>query len=425
MTSRRLSLAARVALVACAFALFATIAQVGVGAFGAEATPAAPFVSSAPLRPTISTRATFAFDPLPGLEYECTLDDRAYVDCASPVTFTGLGRSAHVFRVRARRPAGAASKPAEYSWTIVLPRRQVAGRGGKRLRPTVTTAPVRPWISRNATFAWLMRPMTKGQCRLDDARWRPCAQPRTYLGLGLGRHVFRLRARTVTGRRSTVNRFAWTITASPAPRPPTVSSQPDDETTVTEAAFVFSVADGDGAECRLDSGPWVSCSSVAMYVGLGVGSHLFCVRAVNGSGVISAETCVTWIVLASPRAPEASGPFTISGTIPSRLAPGSSQPLPLRISNPFGFDIQVTSLTVTVRTGSTQPGCDGPSNIVVTPSNTAGGSVFVLVPAHGSVTLPTQGATAPVVTMLDLPTNQDACRGALFAVDYAGSGVQP
>jgi hypothetical protein len=40
------------------------------------------------------------------------------------------------------------------------------------------------------------------------------------------------------------------------------------------------------------------------------------------------------------------------------------------------------------------------------------------------VTLPAQGATTPTVTMLDLPTNQDACKGAIFSADYSGAGVQ-
>ena len=82
-----------------------------------------------------------------------------------------------------------------------------------------------------------------------------------------------------------------------------------------------------------------------MYVGLGVGSHVFCVRAVNRSGVVGPETCVTWIVLAPPSVPEPSGPFRITGDLPGALSPGSSQPLPLTISNPFDFALRVTSVT--------------------------------------------------------------------------------
>ena len=66
----------------------------------------------------------------------------------------------------------------------------------------------------------------------------------------------------------------------------------------------------------------------------------------------------------------------------------------------------------------------GASGTASAQSNTAGGSVSIVVPAFGSVTLPAQGATAPVVTMLDLPTNQDACKNATFALSYGGTGTR-
>jgi hypothetical protein len=50
--------------------------------------------------------------------------------------------------------------------------------------------------------------------------------------------------------------------------------------------------------------------------------------------------------------------------------------------------------------------------------------VAVVVPAHGSVTLPVQGATAPEIAMLNLPANQDACKGAVFTLDYRGTGTR-
>ena len=53
----------------------------------------------------------------------------------------------------------------------------------------------------------------------------------------------------------------------------------------------------------------------------------------------------------------------------------------------------------------------------------AGGAVSVVVPAAGSVILPAQGATAPVVTMLDLGSSQDDCKGATFTLDYAAMGT--
>jgi hypothetical protein len=50
--------------------------------------------------------------------------------------------------------------------------------------------------------------------------------------------------------------------------------------------------------------------------------------------------------------------------------------------------------------------------------------VSIVVRARGSVTLPSQGATAPRVTMLDLPVSQDACKNAVFTFSYGGSGTR-
>jgi hypothetical protein len=416
------SSARAVAVAVGVIAVGALVAQAGFGAFAAGAAPPAPLISSAPLRPTVSTRATVAFDRVPGLSYECALDGNAYRPCPSPVTFRGLTRSLHVFRVRARSPAGKASPASAYSWTVVPPHRRLQAHS--RLRPLMRTAPVFPSISRRATFAWLLQRPSRAECRLDARGWKPCANPKSYSGLRLGTHVFRLRAKRANGRRSSVNRFVWTIVSSPPPPPPTITSKLDADTTSTEAAFGFDIAAASTAECRLDANEWEPCDSPAIYVGLGTGRHTFCVRAIGADGVAGSESCVTWNVLGSEDPPEPTGTFTISGSLPELLYPGYDGPLPLTVSNPFDFDLRISGLSVTVHAGSSQPGCDGLANLQVTQSNTIDGVVSIVVPARGSVTLPTQGATAPRVTMLDLAVSQDACKNAVFSFSYGGTGTR-
>jgi hypothetical protein len=169
-----------------------------------------------------------------------------------------------------------------------------------------------------------------------------------------------------------VDRFGRSIVSSPPPAPPTITSKLDADTTSTEVAFGFDVA----------------------------------------------------TVLSSEGSPEPSGTFTISGSLPGLLYPGSSGLLRLTVSNPYDFDLRVSGFVVTVRPGSSQPGCDGRTNLQVTQSNTIGGLVSIVVRARGSVTLPSQGATAPRVTMLDLPVSQDACKNAVFTFSYGGSGTR-
>ena len=221
-----------------------------------------------------------------------------------------------------------------------------------------------------------------------------------------------------------MNRFSWKIYSSVPPAAPAITSSPDKDTTSTDALFRFDVATGNGFECRLDRSGWQRCSNPASYVGLGTGTHTFCVHAVNPVRVAGPDTCFNWMVH-SPTTTSPSGAFTISGDLPTLLSPGADLPLNVTVSNGFDFDLSVTELRVTVAPGSSEPGCDGPANLQVTESNAAGGALSIVVPAHGSVTLPAQGATAPQVTMLDLPTNQNACKNAVFTFTFSGSGTRP
>jgi hypothetical protein len=73
---------------------------------------------------------------------------------------------------------------------------------------------------------------------------------------------------------------------------------------------------------------------------------------------------------------------------------------------------------VTVPSGP--PGCDPAVNLGIVQSDVSSGAPLE-VPAHGSVTLPAQGHSAPTIQLLDLPVDQDACQGAAFPLSFNGS----
>ena len=61
----------------------------------------------------------------------------------------------------------------------------------------------------------------------------------------------------------------------------------DEITGSPDMTFTFSGADTVGVssfECQLDAGPFAPCASSQSYMGLGLGDHLFQVRAVDASG---------------------------------------------------------------------------------------------------------------------------------------------
>lgn len=116
-----------------------------------------------------------------------------------------------------------------------------------------------------------------------------------------------------------------------------------------------------------------------------------------------------------------SKPFTISGGSPAGpLAPGiGNQPLNLTLSNPNNQSLPVNNLSVTV-SGTNKAGC-GASNYAVTQYS---GPYPLTLPKNGNSSLAALGIPAaqqPQLKMLDLPTNQDACKGATVNLAYSGS----
>jgi hypothetical protein len=423
----------RLALLAGAgLAAVLTVAGIGLGAFGKPSPPPAPRISSGPMRTTVARTATFAFVGATAVTFECSLDGRAFRACPQRVTYRRLGLGPHEFRVRARTLDGVTGTPAPYSWRILRPRphRKPAVWRSLVARPVMTVAPVRPYFSRRATFAWRARPGwhwkpgTTFQCALDRRGWKRCRTPRTYIHLWLGKHVFRVRAKEPSGRVSRPNSFHWTITRAPAPAPVEFTARPDEVTESRDATFAFEADDGEATECRLDNGPWESCASPVLLVGLPLGVHIFCARALGPVGNPGPDMCVAWMIAppAGGGPPPAGGSFTIAGNLAVALAPGVGGPLALTVTNPYGTDLSVTHLVVTVSPGSSNAGCDGPANLQVTQSNVSP-ALPLVVPAHSSVALPAHGVTAPTVTMRNLPVNQDACKGATFAFAYLSIGT--
>lgn len=165
-------------------------------------------------------------------------------------------------------------------------------------------------------------------------------------------------------------------------------------------------------ECRLDGGDWDDCGSPYLVRGIKPGEHSFAVRALNRRGLSGAVAHYRWALLE----PQDLSIVPLTGKL-EQLMPGEpAQPLPVRIGNPNPAPIEVTSLTVAVTPEA--PDCSGDPNFAVTASSLSPAAPL-LVPAGGSVSLPTAGATAPAVAMRELPVDQNACRGATVRLDFS------
>jgi hypothetical protein len=79
-------------------------------------------ISSGPANPTTATTGSFAFAANESSTFECSLDQAAYLSCASPRSYSGLAVGTHELRVRAIDLAGnLENSPAQYQWTIQAP----------------------------------------------------------------------------------------------------------------------------------------------------------------------------------------------------------------------------------------------------------------------------------------------------------------
>jgi hypothetical protein len=192
-----------------------------------------------------------------------------------------------------------------------------------------------------------------------------------------------------------------------------IVGHPSAISTHSTARFRIDAAAAMKLRCRLDKRPTQDCDgSGVLYRGVAAGPHTFYVQALR-RGHVYARSDFGWTVL-EPK------PFTVEAgqAAIAPLYPGAApSTIPVVITNPNSVAITVTALQVTAGGGG--PGCAPAGNVALTAPALAGGKLRIA--AHGSVALPSAAVGAPTIALLELPVNQDACKGASFALAFSGS----
>lgn len=391
--------------------IFLVVAAVAGYAVAAPRGPT-PTIVTGPSGATSSTSARFTFTGARGDTYECSLDGAAFVACTSPASYGGLRDGGHAFRLRERTRAGQVGDPVERAWTVDT---------SAPPAPVIVQQPPAVTNQTSARFAYTNAEAgVTYECRVSGVAYQACTNPVSWWGLsGDGPNslvTFTVRARDAAGNVGPATSYTWRIDTTAPPRP-TLTQQPANPSASDAATFAFVDREaGVSFECQLDGAAYAACTSPKAYTALAAGTHRFSVRAVDAAGNRSASVDYAWRAT-----PATTGqPFTMSGGYAGLLYPGKSADLAIRVVNPNGEAIVVESLVVTIQPGSSKPGCDGPANLQIAPSNVSAANPLT-VPANGSVALPSGGVSAPQVTMQNLATNQDACKGATFTFSYSGS----
>jgi hypothetical protein len=183
-------------------------------------------------------------------------------------------------------------------------------------------------------------------------------------------------------------------------------------------------------QCRIDGEEWSDCQSPYRLTGLAPGSHHFAVRVFNREDRVGEPADFDWRqtvpalapqqIAASPAQVEEGEPmqFTIvSLDDPENLYPGlAPTPIPVQVVNPNDAPIEVTAITVAIED---PPDNCGVGNFELSPAGLSPEAPLV-VPADGSAELPGEGLRAPAIQMLDLPVEQDTCRGTEIPLVFSG-----
>ena len=260
-------------------------------------------ISGEPDGASATENAVFTFiSDQPGSSFECSADGTAFLPCGG-LTLPATGAAwvvengEHEFVVRATNPQGIIGEEAVYEWLVEL------GPDVTEPNSTITSGPETGTLLQEATFTFTGTDnRTPGldlsfECALDSTTsWNSCTSPEMYSDLVRGTHTLLLRAVDAAGNvETTPDSHTWVVAPPPVV---TILSGPgveQEETTDRTVTFTFA-ADVSPVtfHCWLDgkfdpSAPGspsepAPCASGHVYEDLGIGEHLFAVRAVDQFG---------------------------------------------------------------------------------------------------------------------------------------------
>lgn len=219
--------------------------------------------------------------------FECRVDGMSsWFACTSPINLGLPPPGAHTFEVRAVANGLTDPTNAKVDWI-----QAAAG-----VPPDTSLSPINPVPASSVTFTFTSTiPGSTFECRLDGGTYDPCATPYTVTG-PIGPHTLYVRARSGTLVDPTPAQTNFSIL--PAPET-TITQMPASVTTSTTATFRYSASPSSPIqfECKMDTQPWVNCSSGGItYGGLSRTTHTFQVRArnLNTGSVDPTPASYTW-----------------------------------------------------------------------------------------------------------------------------------
>jgi len=285
-----------------------------------------------PSAPTNVRTATIGFTlGESGGTVECRLNSGTWGSCSSVSGTTGsyslssLTAGSKTVSVRQTDSVGNVSAiGTSASWTVDFTAPSTPG--------AISGVPSSPSKATSATLTFTTTESGGTiQCKLDSGAWNACTSfagtsgQFAITGLTDGAHTAYVRQTDAAGNVSaTRTSTAWTVDATAPAAPGSFSGTPSSITNRTNESIGFTLAESGGtAQCRLDSGSWIACSSISGRNGsfdvgaygasevrvLSEGTHTVSVRQTDAAGNVGAiGTSSSWTI--DRTAPAAPGSFT-------------------------------------------------------------------------------------------------------------------
>jgi hypothetical protein len=349
---------------------------------------------SQPASPTKNTTAsiTFSSTSTDVASYLCSLDGAATATCTSPKALSGLTHGFHTFAVQAVDAATNKSAAKTVSWAVDT---QVED-------PFITSGP--PSTSTGAvSFTFDDNdPNVTYTCSMDSTTagsFTACTSPKSYTGLSVGNHTFRVKAIDAVGNVSNAAVFAWKVSAAPPISLSWGAGLPDTISNSTTATLAFTATGQTTLTCVLDSVTQGSCSNPQSLSGLADGSHTFTLIADSGLST-QVSFSYTWVVdTVAPDAPTVDGPTGRVATADASITVTPAGVDDVVSCTLDGVDTDCSTLDLTGLS-------DGDHNVTATAEDAAGN----VAPASLDWTVDTTG---PVAT-----TSAPGTLSGPFVVDF-------
>ncbi|GAB3680879.1 right-handed parallel beta-helix repeat-containing protein [Angustibacter aerolatus] len=227
------------------------------------------------------------------------------------------------------------SSGATSTQTLVLDDLSVRGATADAVAPTVSVTPTpatgTPTAATKLSLRFTASEAATFSCRYDSTAWAACTSPVSYDGVGEGSHTVQVRATDAAGNVGAVQQATWKVDRTGPSVSLTGGPASGSRTTATSASLPFTVSEPGQAQCRLDSGSFITCTSPYAVSKLKTGAHTVQVRGFDQAGNVSPIVSRTWTVTDATPPADTTAPET---TITSGPAQGSTS---TSRSASFGF----------------------------------------------------------------------------------------